>query len=185
VFLIVGLGNYDNEYENTRHNIGFEVVDKLSEKFSGKWIPGKGEYYYSMIKMEDIDIVLVKPVTYMNNSGIAVQQILQVFDIPLSNILIVCDDFNLPLGKIRLRPRGSDGGHNGLSSVIYHLITEEFPRLRIGIGNAFEKGEIVDFVLSKFSQEEIKIVNESVAKSVDSIICFIRDGINTAMNKFN
>lgn len=185
MFLIVGLGNIGKEYINTRHNVGFEVVEEISNKFSLQWKPGKSDYYYSVFSYQSNDVILMKPTTYMNNSGIAILDAINYYQISLTHLLVICDDYNLPLGKIRLRPKGSDGGHNGLSSVIYHLMTEDFPRLRIGIGNDFKKGELSNYVLSCFKDEERIIINESIKKSSDAVLSFITEGIQKTMTLFN
>ncbi len=185
MYLIVGLGNIGSKYRNTRHNVGFEIVDEIAGKFSLSWNSGKGDYFYTKGSYREKDFILLKPSTYMNNSGIAVSDALQWFQIDLSDLLVICDDYNLPLGKIRLRPKGSDGGHNGLSSIIYHLISEEFPRMRVGIGNSFERGEMSSFVLSKFSNDENEIMRETMKKSSDAALSFISDGIQKTMTLFN
>jgi peptidyl-tRNA hydrolase, PTH1 family len=185
VFLIVGLGNIGSEYENSRHNIGFMVVDEMIRKLSAQWFPGKGDYFYSNVIYYDRKIMFLKPSTFMNNSGIAVLDALQFFKVDPLNLLIICDDFNLPLGKLRMRPKGSDGGHNGLSSIIYSLMMDDFPRLRIGIGNKFEKGAMSNFVLSDFNKDEIPVIKDSIRRAVESVFCFVSEGINIAMTKFN
>jgi PTH1 family peptidyl-tRNA hydrolase len=185
LFLIVGLGNIGKQYLKTRHNVGFEVVDDLTNRFNLKWEPGRGEYYFSEGGFQGENFILIKPTTYMNNSGIAVEHAVNYFQINLSDLLVICDDFNLPLGKIRLRPKGSDGGHNGLSSIIYHLMSEDFPRLRIGIGSDFEKGELSSFVLSCFRDDEREIIDESIKKSSDAVLSFITKGIQKTMTMFN
>jgi PTH1 family peptidyl-tRNA hydrolase len=185
VFLIVGLGNIGRKYKNTRHNIGFEVVDYIAEKLLTKWNPGKGDYFYASFKFKDQEVLLLKPSTYMNESGVVVSDALQTFSISLSDLLIICDDFNLPLGKIRLRPQGSDGGHNGLASIIYHLVTENFPRLRIGIGANFGNKKMEKYVLSKFEKSEREIINSSIFNASNAVFNFIDEGIHKTMNKFN
>lgn len=182
---IFGLGNPGWEYERTRHNLGFMVVDKLAEKLNVNFKPGKGEYILAETKFKDKEIIIVKPLTYMNNSGTAVKDVVERYGVDLKNILVVCDDFNLPLGVIRIRPGGSDGGHKGLRSVIYHLESENFPRLRCGIGTSERIENAVEFVLSNFTEDEFKIVSQMVDTAVDAILCFVSDGIQTAMNRFN
>jgi peptidyl-tRNA hydrolase, PTH1 family len=185
VFLIVGLGNIGRKYVKTRHNVGFNTVDCMAEKLSSDWNSGKGEYYYASANFNQQEIILLKPTTYMNNSGIAVTEAMQTFSCSLSELMVVCDDFNLPLGKIRLRPKGSDGGHNGLSSIIYHLITDNFPRLRIGIGNDFGEQSVEEYVLSKFDKNERKIIDTSIVKAAEAVFSYIEEGIYNSMNKFN
>lgn len=182
---IFGLGNPGGEYEMTRHNVGFMVVDALAKRLGFNFKPGAGDYLVSLGKYAGKEILLVKPLTYMNNSGVAVKDVVERFKIDLKDILVICDDLNLPLGVLRIRQKGSDGGHNGLYSIIYHLKTTEFPRLRCGIGNFERVQNMVGFVLSKFNDDEIKILNEMIANAVDATLCFITDGILIAMNRYN
>ena len=133
--MIVGLGNVGREYEGTRHNVGFAVVDGVAAKFKKSFAPGKGEYFAAQIRHRGEEIVLFKPTTYMNNSGIAVSNAAERFGILPEDILVAYDDFNIPLGKLRLRKSGGDGGHNGVYSIIYQLNSENFSRLRCGIGS--------------------------------------------------
>jgi len=184
MFLIVGLGNPGEKYKWSRHNLGFMVLDELSHNLGIKF---KRErlYWYALAKYAGNDLLLVKPKTFMNLSGNAVQSVVNKKKIDLSRLLVVCDDFHLPIGKIRIRTKGSDGGHNGLTSVIQSLGTNEFPRLRIGIGSDFSKNETVDFVLSSFMKKEIVEVKKSVKVSCQAVYCFIDQGIENTMNEFN
>ncbi|MDZ7360281.1 MAG: aminoacyl-tRNA hydrolase [candidate division KSB1 bacterium] len=179
--LIVGLGNPGPRYANTRHNVGFKVVERLAERLQLSFRPGKGDYLLA----SGATILLMKPLTFMNNSGLAVRHAADDFGLECSRILIVLDDHQLPLGKLRLRTSGSDGGHNGLASVIQHLGTQEIPRLRLGIGAEFAKGEMADYVLSAFSKEEQKRLPEIYDRAVEAALSFINDGVQQAMNKFN
>jgi PTH1 family peptidyl-tRNA hydrolase len=188
MYLIVGLGNPGNEYIWTRHNVGFLVADQLAASMGAQFHAGKGEFWLAECSLKNIEITVLKPVTYMNNSGIAVQDFLERQQIALEKILIVCDDFQLPIGAIRLRKDGSDNGHNGLSSVIYHLQTDQFARLRCGIAAMSmppEKSKMKDFVLDKFPESELRIVENMVERARDASISFVMDGIDQAMNKFN
>ena len=136
MFFVVGLGNPEKRYTGTRHNIGFEVVDRLAQELCMQFNPGRREFLISQGSFRDQPLVLVKPLTFMNESGLAVMEIRDQFDARNEDLLVVCDDFQLPLGQLRVRLRGSDGGHNGLYSIIYHLQSEEFPRLRCGIASS-------------------------------------------------
>ena len=187
-YLIAGLGNPGVRYAVTRHNVGFMVVDRLAERLNVGFRAGKGDYVIasSIQGMEmATDLLLLKPLTYMNNSGMAVRHAADYFRIDLARVLIVYDDFQLPLGKLRLRPGGSDGGHQGMASVIGHLGTEEVPRLRVGIGNQFEKGEMVDYVLSLFSKEEQEQLPATLDRAAEAVLGFAQDGIERAMSRFN
>ena len=185
---IIGLGNPGNEYEWTRHNVGFLVVDALRDVLRTEFEAGKGDYLLATASSHSTPIALVKPLTYMNNSGLAVADLVERYNLDLRDLLIVCDDFNLPLGKIRLRPKGSDGGHNGLYSIIYQLQTEEFPRLRCGIGTPTSSGQEFDatsFVLSVFNCDEKPAVRKMVESARDAALCFSAEGINAAMDRWN
>jgi len=185
--ILVGLGNPGSEYETTRHNLGFNVIDVLCGRLGKSLRSGKGEYLFASGQVGGKGILLVKPMTYMNNSGDAVEDVLSEYESSPDRLLVVCDDFDLPLGAIRIRPKGSDGGHNGLRSVIYHLMTDAFPRIRCGIRQEVmpSKHKMVDFVLSPFGEEEQETVNRMVERAADAVIEFATQGIAPAMNRFN
>jgi peptidyl-tRNA hydrolase, PTH1 family len=188
VYFIIGLGNPGAEYDGTRHNIGFNVIDALCERLGTKLFAGRGEYLISFTTYQGRKVGLVKPTTYMNNSGIAITDLVSRFKALPENILVVCDDFELPLGSLRLRQRGSDGGHNGLYSIIYHLQQQTFPRLRCGIEGTTiprKKTEKKGYVLSLFEPNEKSEVEEMVAKARNASLTFITEGIAVAMNKYN
>lgn len=180
---LIGLGNPGQRYINTRHNIGYLVVDQLSAFDKIPFKAGKGDYYYKNMILDGESILIVKPTTFMNRSGIAVGQILDYFPVSAEDLLIVCDDYNLPFGTFRFRKKGTHGGHNGLKSIIYHLQTEEFYRFRIGIGNAFS--DAVDYVLKKFNKEERKYLDDLLPISTDAIRLLMAQGIDVTMNKYN
>lgn len=184
VFLIVGLGNLGNRYQKTRHNIGFMVVEDCARRWKKRFQKGEGHYEITETTVRSRNVFLVKPTIYMNRSGIAVVELLRRYAMELSHLLVVCDDLNLPLGKIRLRKKGSDGGHKGLASIISTLGTEEFPRLRLGIGF---NGEIdaTDYVLSPFLPSEQTIVNLMVERGGQVIVDFVQKGIEWTMNIYN
>lgn len=183
MYLVVGLGNPGREYANTRHNVGFKVIDCISERlgfniskerFKGMF----GEYIVGGEK-----VIFLKPLTYMNLSGESLIEAASFYKIPLENIIVVYDDMAVDTGRIRLRPSGSDGGHNGMKSIINHLGTKEFKRIRVGIGKA--PRSIVDYVLGNFTSEEGELIKLSVEASAEAVISIINDGIQTAMNKYN
>ncbi|MFQ5823601.1 MAG: aminoacyl-tRNA hydrolase [bacterium] len=183
-FLLVGLGNPGVKYQFTRHNLGFMIVDKISELLHSPFTSGKGNYLISNTKFRGKNVVLTKPLTFVNRSGLAVLDLIKRFNIPLRNLLIILDDFNLPFGKLRLRMQGSDGGHNGLASVIYQLKSEEFPRLRIGIGR--EKiDDPVEFVLSDFDKKDQEGIDMIINHAAKAAIDFVVEGIEKTMNKYN
>jgi len=183
-YLIVGLGNVGNEYAGTRHNIGFDVANVFVHQYGGSF---KNERYagLSKIKVKGKPVICIVPTTYMNLSGNAVKYWMDKEKISISNLLIVLDDIALPLNKLRLRPSGSDAGHNGLKSVQETLGTIDYPRLRFGIGNNYPKGLQVDFVLGKWFETEIPLVKLKIEKSVELIESFIVAGIEQTMNLYN
>ena len=186
MIIIVGLGNPGKEYVNTRHNIGFEVIDKLADEAG---IDGAERKHKALVGKGILDghkVILAKPQTYMNLSGESIRDIASFYKIPPQNIIIICDDKNLETGRIRIRPKGSDGGHNGLKSIIYQLVSDEFVRIRMGVGAP--KGEhynLADYVLGKFSKEEIEVLTVTANRVVDAVECIIKNDVATAMNRFN
>ncbi len=187
MWVFAGLGNIGRDYEGTRHNIGFDVVDSLERDLvrSSGWRAGKGEYYYAKGFRGAAEVLLVKPTTYMNLSGRAVRDALQFYKADRSELVVISDDLALPLGTLRLRLRGSDGGHNGLTSVIYELGSDEFARLRCGIGSDFRKGEQVKYVLAKFKPDETKLVSELKVNAVSACLSIVDGGLSKAMNVVN
>lgn len=182
---IVGLGNPGTRYDFTRHNVGFQILDLFAEKNKIKFKASKKDYFYSEGLFRSSDFFLVKPTTYMNSSGVAVLDFANEYSIDLENLLIVYDDVNLQPGQIRLRKSGSDGGHNGIKSIIYHLQNDTFPRLRFGIGSEFEKGDMAEFVLAKFSGKEMNLVEESLRFAVELIEQFIIGGYKSMLDLFS
>jgi peptidyl-tRNA hydrolase, PTH1 family len=183
-FLIAGLGNVGAEYAGTRHNIGFDIANVFVHKHGGSF---KNERYagVSKIKVKGKPVTCIVPTTYMNLSGNAVKYWLDKEGIAISNLLVVLDDIALPLSKLRLRPSGSDAGHNGLKSVQEVLGTIDYPRLRFGIGNNYPKGMQADFVLGKWFESEIPLVKLKIEKSVELLESFINIGIEQTMNFYN
>lgn len=183
-YLIVGLGNIGPEYANTRHNIGFIIADALAREGKASFSPGR---YGDMAKMKyrSRTLLILKPSTFMNLSGNAVKYWLNKEKIPLENLLIVLDDLALPTGTLRLKAKGGDGGHNGLISIIQQLGTQNYPRLRVGIGENFARGYQVDFVLGKWDEAEIKVMEPKIKIAVDMVKSFCTIGISRTMNSFN
>jgi PTH1 family peptidyl-tRNA hydrolase len=188
MYLIVGLGNPGKEFVWTRHNVGFLVADQLAASADISFRAGKGEFWLAECSLKNVDIAVLKPVTSMNQSGIAVREFVEQQGIARENILIVCDDFQLPMGTIRLRKDGSDNGHHGLASIIYHLQTDQFARLRCGIASVsmpHEKSMMKDFVLDIFPESELRIIQNMVERARDACLSCVVDGIDQAMNKYN
>lgn len=183
--LIVGLGNPGKRYEGTRHNIGFMVVDAVASREREVFRAGRGEYLLCRLRVADRELLLQKPLTYMNLSGAAVQHALHYFKLTSEALLVIADDIHLPFGKLRFRGQGSDGGHNGLSSVIAALGTQNFSRLRIGVGNDFLKGAQSDFVLSSFAADEKEELNDVVNRAADAVLHYCEHGLASVMNAYN
>lgn len=183
-FLIVGLGNIGNEYAETRHNIGFKVLDNLAQK---------KEFTFETLKLGDLgvyklkgrSILCLKPSTYMNRSGKAIKYWMDKEKIPLENILVITDDINLPFGTIRVKTKGSDGGHNGLKDTQEYLQTTKYNRFRFGVGSDFGKGRQVEYVLGKWTEDEELALEVRLNKSVELVDSFVLSGISRTMNQFN
>ena len=183
-FLIVGLGNIGVEYANTRHNIGFKVLDALA-KASNLVFEDKRYGAIATLKVKNQTLILLKPSTYMNLSGNAVRYWMNEKKIPLENVLVVVDDLALPFGQLRMKPSGSEAGHNGLRHITSVLGTQQYARLRFGIGNDFPRGGQVDFVLGEFGPEDMEKMDERLTLAGDMIKAFALSGIQFAMNNFN
>lgn len=183
-FLIVGLGNIGGKYANTRHNIGFKILDHLAESNDLTFETVKlGDM--ATLKIKGRSLFLLKPSTFMNLSGKAIKYWLEKEKIPLDNLLVVTDDLNLPFGTLRLKTKGSDGGHNGLKDTQDKLQTVKYNRFRFGISDEFSKGRQVDYVLGEWSEEEAQLLPERLKKSGELIKSFVLAGVNTTMNQFN
>ena len=183
-FLIAGLGNIGNEYHETRHNIGFKILDHIATENSLTFETQKlGDLCTHKVKGRSL--LLLKPNTYMNLSGKAIKYWMEKENIPLENLLVVTDDLNLPFGTLRIKGKGSDGGHNGLKNIQSLLNTTQYARFRFGISDAFKKGQQVDYVLGKWSDEELKTMNERIETSCKAIESFALAGLNNTMNTFN
>ena len=183
MFLIVGLGNPGKEYDNTRHNIGFKAIDFLSREYNIE-LNGekfKGIYGQGFIKNEKV--ILLKPTTYMNLSGESVRAIIDFYKLTNEDILVIYDDISLDVGKLRIREKGSAGGHNGIKSIIAHLGTDVFSRIKVGVGQP--KGDLVNHVLGKFSKEETEILDEVLDVVVKATEVIVKENTKEAMNKFN
>jgi PTH1 family peptidyl-tRNA hydrolase len=183
-FLIVGLGNIGVKYESTRHNIGFKALDFVAEQSSAFFTPERyGEI--STFKYKGKNIYLLKPNTFMNLSGSAVRYWLTKLKIDIKNLLVITDDLNLEVGNLRMKKNGSDGGHNGLKNIQQTLSTNQYPRLRIGVGNNFPKGKQIDYVLGKWTEEEHTILDQKMEIIKDMVLSFCFAGIDNTMNKYN
>lgn len=183
--LIVGLGNPDRKYQGTRHNVGFLVLAELARRF-GSGRP-KAKFHGELLEanIEGHKTLLLSPLTYMNRSGISVQEACSFHKLPHEDLLVICDDLNLPLAKLRFRARGSSGGQKGLADVIRRLGTEAFARLRIGVGSPPEGFDAADYVLSKFARMEIPLIEDAVGRAADAAVHWVAHGIDDCMNQYN
>ena len=185
-WLIVGLGNPGEKYENTRHNVGFQVIDELAER-QGKPVQRlKFKALTGLLTIGGEKALVMKPVTYMNLSGEAVRPAADFYKLPPERILVISDDVALAAGRLRIRAKGSAGGHNGLKSIIQHLGTDQFPRVKIGVGEKPHPDyDMADWVLSRFTGEDLKTITQAVKRAADAVECFVREGPDKAMNRFN
>ena len=183
--LIVGLGNPGKKYEATRHNIGFDVLRQLALRHAAE--PGRDKFDGELQEcaFPSGKALLLKPLTFMNLSGRSVRQAVDFYKIELEDLLVVCDDFNLPLGTLRMRPDGSDGGQKGLADTIRQLASNEFARLRIGIGPVPQQWDAADFVLSRFGSSEAKLVEQELVRACEAIEIWAEEGVEQAMNRYN
>ncbi len=183
MFLIVGLGNPGKEYDGTRHNIGFEAIDYMSKKYNIDVNRTKFKGVFGEGFINNKKVVLLKPSTYMNLSGQSIREAINFYKLESEEVLVIYDDVSLEVGKIRIREKGSAGGHNGIKSIISNMSTDIFPRIKIGVGQP--KGDLVSHVLGRFSQEEIQDLNEVIEASSQAVEIIIKDGTKEAMNKLN
>jgi PTH1 family peptidyl-tRNA hydrolase len=185
LWVVVGLGNPGRRYAGTRHNVGFSVIERMARRWDVKLRRRKYGAKVAEVTLNDERLVLAQPQTYMNLSGVAVRQIAEGYGVPPPRIVVVSDDLDIPLGQLRVRKGGSAGTHKGLRSVVAEMGTPLFPRLRVGIGPLAEHGDAVEFVLSRFSREELPVVEEVLAKAKEALEMILDGRIEAAMNMFN
>ena len=185
MYLIIGLGNPEQEYSKTRHNMGFNTINKIAKQQKIEVNKTKFQGLYETTIIEGQKAILVKPQTFMNLSGNCVQEFVNFYKIEKNNIIIIYDDMDIEPGEIKIRKKGSAGGHNGMESIIQMLGTEEFPRIRIGIGRPEHNGDEINYVIGAIPEEEIPKLDDGVEKAKEAIIEIIKNGIDSAMNKFN
>ena len=182
--VVVGLGNPGKQYHGTRHNVGFAVVDALAASPDCGRSQSRFNAQVAELMEGEHKVLLVKPETFMNLSGRSVRQFVDFYQLPVTDLLVVCDDVNLPLGRLRARSKGTHGGHNGLRDIQNHLGTTEYARLRIGVGGA-EPGEIVDHVLGRFRPSERPIIEDALSLAVQAVVVWVQQGIEVCMNRYN
>lgn len=183
--LIVGLGNPTDKYEGTRHNVGFEVIDRIADEYGIGLDTIKHKGMYGKGKLDGQTVILLKPMTYMNLSGESISAVAAYYKIEPCDIIVIYDDINLDVGRLRVRGKGSAGGHNGIKNMIAHLHTEEFPRVRIGVGMKPPKMDLADYVLSRFSKEEQERMEEGYDRAVKAVAMLVKDELEQAMNEYN
>lgn len=183
--LIVGLGNPGKKYDDTRHNIGFEVIGELARRWHADSFREKHQSLVAEASYADEKVLLLMPQTFMNLSGVSVRLVADFYKLSASDVLVVCDDFNLNSGKLRVRPKGSAGGQNGLANIIQQLGTQEFARLRVGIGPVPERWDAAGFVLGKYNREEREQMDRTATEAAKAAECWISEGVVATMNQFN
>jgi peptidyl-tRNA hydrolase, PTH1 family len=184
-YLIVGLGNPGREYRETRHNVGFMLVDRLAVKLNARFSRLQSKALVATAVYNECKIILAKPQTFMNLSGQSVQGLIHFYKLPLTNLLIAHDDLDLPLGTIRIRPDGGSAGQKGMKSTLERLGTDEFPRIRLGIGRPPGQMQAPDYVLQDFSNSDMSVISETLNRGVEAALTFVTEGLNAAMNKYN
>jgi PTH1 family peptidyl-tRNA hydrolase len=184
-FLIVGLGNPGREYRETRHNVGFMLLDRMAVKLNAHFTRLQSRALVATIPYAGCKLILAKPQTFMNLSGQSVQGLVHFYKLPLPNVLVAHDDLDLPPGTIRIRPDGGSAGQKGMTSILERLGTDEFPRLRLGIGRPPGQMQAPDYVLQEFSKADQAIISETLNRAVDAVLTYVSDGLDIAMNKYN
>ena len=185
MYIIVGLGNPEPEYSNTRHNMGFDTINKIAKKYNIEFSKTKFKGIYGTGTIEGEKVILLKPQTYMNLSGESVKKIIDFYKLNTENLIIIYDDIDIEPGIIKLRKTGGPGTHNGMKSVIKEIGTEKFPRVRVGIGKPEHKGDLINYVIGKIPEQDKEIFEKSTDLARDAVIEIIKSGIDIAMNKFN
>lgn len=185
MYLITGLGNPEPEYSKTRHNMGFDVINKIANKYEIELTRTKFNGIYGSGVIEGEKVILLKPQTFMNLSGQCIKQFIDFYKIPLENVLIIYDDMDVEIGEIKIRKKGGPGTHNGAKSTVHELASEDFPRIRVGIGKPIDEYDAIDYVIGKLDDETYAKLKEGIYKATEATIEFLKNGIDLAMNKYN
>lgn len=185
MYFIVGLGNPGDKYENTRHNMGFLTIDYLSRKFDIKVKKLKFKSLYGQGEISGQKVMLIKPQTYMNSSGEAIRELRNYYNFDMDKLIVIVDDIDIIFGTIRIKAKGSSGSHNGMKSIIYNLVDDSFPRIKIAVGKKPEYMDLANFVLSGFTEKEVEIIRDEIALASDAVEMILDSGVEKAMNKFN
>lgn len=185
MYLIVGLGNPEEEYSKTRHNMGFNTINKLAEKYNIEVKQKKFQALYGSGIINNEKVILLKPQTYMNLSGKSIKQFIDFYKIENDHILVIYDDMDVEVEKIKIRKKGGPGSHNGMKSVVHELITDDFPRIRVGIGRPIDEYDAIDYVIGKLEEDEYSKLEIGIEKAKEAVIEYIKNGIDSTMNKYN
>ena len=185
MYFIVGLGNPGDKYENTRHNMGFLTIDYLSRKFDIKVKKLKFKSLYGQGEISGQKVMLIKPQTYMNSSGETIRELRNYYNFDMDKLIVIVDDIDINFGTIRIKAKGSSGSHNGMKSIIYNLVDDSFPRIKIAVGKKPEYMDLANFVLSGFTEKEVEIIRDEIALASDAVEMILDSGVEKAMNKFN
>ncbi len=185
MYLIVGLGNPEEEYSKTRHNMGFDVINQIANKYEIEMARSKFNGIYGSGMIEGEKVILLKPQTFMNLSGQCIKPFVDFYKIPLENVLVIYDDMDVEVGKIKVRKKGGPGTHNGAKSVVHELLSEEFPRIRVGIGKPIDEYDAIDYVIGKLEDETYQQLEKGIDQAVNATIDYLKNGIDYAMNYYN
>ena len=185
MYLIVGLGNPEEDYSNTRHNMGFDTINEIAKRYNISVTKKKFKGLYENCTIEGQKVILLKPQTFMNLSGESIKEVAQYYEIPIENIIVIYDDMDIEKGIIKIRKKGGPGAHNGMKSIVENLDSKDFPRIRIGIGKPDNDFDKINYVIGHVEKEEMEILEKGVNKAADAVIEILKSDVDTAMNKFN
>ena len=185
MYLIVGLGNPEQDYANTRHNMGFDTINEIAKRYNVNVTKKKFKGLYETANIEGQKVILLKPQTFMNLSGESIKEVVEYYDIPIENVIVIYDDMDIEKGNIKVRKKGGPGSHNGMKSIVGNLGSKDFPRVRIGIGKPENDFDKINYVIGYVSKEEMEILQKGVKKAADAVIEILKSNVDTAMNKFN